>query len=32
MGRGLKTRIIANGTQGLLFSIRFKYFENLYVS
>ena len=32
MGRGLKTRIIANGTQGLLFSIMFKYFENLYVS
>ena len=32
MGRGLKTRIIANGTLGLLFSIMFKYFENIYVS
>jgi hypothetical protein len=27
LGRGLKTRIIANGTQGLLFSILWKYFQ-----
>jgi hypothetical protein len=26
-GRGLSTRIIANGMQGLLFSVLWKYFE-----
>jgi hypothetical protein len=31
-GRGLKTRIIANGLQGLLFSILWKLFLDLYVS
>lgn len=31
-GRGLKTRIIANGLQGLLFSILWKFFLDLYVS
>lgn len=30
-GRGLKTRIIANGLQGLLFSILWKLFLDLYV-
>lgn len=29
-GRGLKTRIIANGTQGLMFSILWKGFQDLY--
>ena len=27
MGRGLKTRILANGTQGLMFSVLWKYFD-----
>jgi hypothetical protein len=26
-GRGLKTRIIANGMQGIMFSVLWKYFE-----
>jgi len=30
-GRGLKTRIISNGLQGLLFSILWKLFLDLYV-
>ena len=30
-GRGLKTRIIANGAQGLMFSILWKLFMDLYV-
>ena len=30
-GRGLKTRIIANGLQGLLFSVLWKLFLDLYV-
>lgn len=30
-GRGLKTRIIANGLQGLLFSVLWKFFLDLYV-
>ena len=29
-GRGLKTRILANGMQGLLFSILWKLFLDLY--
>jgi len=29
MGRGLKTRILANGVQGLLFSVLWKYFQDL---
>jgi len=28
-GRGLKTRILANGLQGLVFSVLWKYFEDL---
>ncbi|KAK7753177.1 hypothetical protein SLS62_004910 [Diatrype stigma] len=31
-GRGLKTRILANGLQGLLFSILWKLFLDLYVN
>lgn len=31
LGRGLKTRILANGLQGLLFSILWKLFLDLYV-
>ncbi len=27
-GRGLKTRLLANGVQGMLFSVLWKYFEN----
>lgn len=30
-GRGLKTRILANGLQGLLFSVLWKFFMDLYV-
>jgi hypothetical protein len=30
-GRGLKTRIIANGCQGIMFSILWKLFMDLYV-
>lgn len=30
-GRGLKTRILCNGLQGLLFSILWKLFLDLYV-
>jgi hypothetical protein len=30
-GRGLKTRILANGLQGLMFSILWKLFLDLYV-
>ncbi len=30
-GRGLKTRIIANGLQGLMFSILWKLFMDMYV-
>ena len=26
-GRGLKTRILANGVQGLMFSVLWKYFD-----
>merc|ERR1719317_676748 len=29
MGRGLKTRLIANGMQGLMFSVLWKYFMEL---
>eukprot|EP00039_Didymoeca_costata_P027361 m.18274 g.18274 ORF g.18274 m.18274 type:complete len:497 (-) comp6262_c0_seq1:63-1553(-) len=29
-GRGLKTRLMANGTQGLLFSVLWKYFDGLF--
>ena len=29
LGRGLKTRILANGLQGLLFSLLWKYFLDL---
>lgn len=29
LGRGLKTRIIANGIQGLLFSILYKHFMSM---
>ena len=28
-GRGLKTRILANGLQGLMFSVLWKYFQEL---
>ena len=28
-GRGLKTRLIANGMQGLMFSVLWKYFMEL---
>ena len=28
-GRGLKTRILANGAQGMMFSVMWKYFEDL---
>ena len=31
LGRGLKTRIIANGCQGLMFSVLWKLFQDLYV-
>lgn len=31
-GRGLKTRLIANGFQGLLFSVLWKYFDEQYTS
>jgi len=31
-GRGLKTRIMANGMQGLLFSVLWKYFEDVLYS
>ena len=27
-GRGLQTRIIANGMQGMMFSVLWKYFED----
>jgi len=30
MGRGLKTRIIANGCQGMMFNVLWKYFEAIY--
>jgi hypothetical protein len=30
-GRGLKTRILANGLQGLMFSVLWRLFEDLYV-
>ena len=30
MGRGLKTRILANGCQGMMFAVCWKYFQNLY--
>ena len=29
LGRGLKTRILANGLQGLIFSVLWKYFQDL---
>jgi hypothetical protein len=29
-GRGLKTRILTNGLQGLLFSVLWRYFQDLY--
>ena len=29
LGRGLRTRILANGVQGLMFSVLWKYFEEL---
>jgi hypothetical protein len=29
LGRGLKTRIIANGAQGLMFSVLWKLFMNM---
>ena len=29
MGRGLKTRLLANGIQGLMFSVLYKYFMEL---
>jgi hypothetical protein len=28
-GRGLKTRIISNGLQGLMFTVLWKFFEDL---
>jgi hypothetical protein len=31
LGRGLKTRIIANGCQGIMFSVLWKLFQDLYV-
>jgi hypothetical protein len=31
-GRGLKTRILANGLQGLMFSVLWRFFQDLYVS
>ncbi|KAJ7472005.1 mitochondrial carrier domain-containing protein [Mycena latifolia] len=31
-GRGLKTRILANGLQGLMFTVLWKYFEDLWNS
>lgn len=31
LGRGLKTRILANGLQGLMFSVLWKLFMDLYV-
>jgi len=30
MGRGLKTRIISNGCQGMMFSVLWKYFQQIY--
>lgn len=30
MGRGLKTKIIANGLQGLMFSVLWKYIDDLF--
>jgi len=30
-GRGLKTRIICNGMQGLMFSVMYKLFEEKFV-
>lgn len=30
-GRGLKTRILANGLQGLMFSVLWRFFMDLYV-
>lgn len=30
MGRGLKTRLIANGLQGAVFSVGWRYFQDLY--
>lgn len=32
LGRGLKTRIIANGCQGIMFSVLWKLFMDLWVS
>ena len=32
LGRGLKTRIIANGCQGLMFSVLWKIFQDMCVS
>ena len=29
LGRGLKTRIMANGMQGLIFSVLWKYIEDV---
>ena len=29
MGRGLKTKILSNGIQGIMFSVLWKYFEDL---
>jgi hypothetical protein len=31
MGRGLKTRLIANGTQGIMFSVLYKLFEEKFM-
>ena len=28
-GRGLKTRILANGTQGIMFSVMWKHFQSM---
>ena len=30
MGRGLKTKILTNGLQGLMFSVLWKVFQDLY--
>ena len=30
MGRGLKTKIISNGMQGLMFSVLWNYFDDLF--
>lgn len=32
LGRGLKTRLIANGCQGIMFSVLWKLFMDLWVS